>query len=150
MPRLLTVLVAAVTAAVAVPAVADAATLHQDGHTHRILLQDAVGETNLVSVEGARAIVIHDANAPIAMARVPTCMRVDARTVSCAAVRHLEVDLGPGPDVATVDTPLDVEIQRSARSWAARPRRRAAPGSGAGAARWRRQRCSRRPSRGWR
>jgi len=113
MPRMLIAVAASVAAAVAVPAVAHGATLHQDGRTpHRVLLQDAVGETNLVSVEGSRAIVIHDANAPIAVEGVPTCMPVDDRTVRCSAsIRRLEIDLGQGPDVATVDTPLPVEIE---------------------------------------
>lgn len=113
MPRMLTALAVAATAAVAVPAVAHGATLHQDGRTpHGVLLQDAVGETNLISVEGDRAVVIHDANAPIAVDGLPPCMRVDTHTVRCsAAIRRLEIDLGPGPDVATVGTPLPLEIE---------------------------------------
>jgi hypothetical protein len=103
-----------VVAAVAVPSVAQAATLHQDGRaTHRILLQDEVGETNLVSVEGSRSVVIHDANVPITVDHVPGCMSVDARTVSCSASarRRIELDLGDGPDVVTVATPRPVEIE---------------------------------------
>jgi Ca2+-binding RTX toxin-like protein len=99
-------------AAVAVPSVAQGATLRQDGRTpHRVLLQDESGEVNLVSVEGSRSVVIEDANAPITVADVPTCMPLDARTVSCSAVRRIELDLGYGPDVVTVATPIPVEIE---------------------------------------
>jgi hypothetical protein len=100
-------------AAVAVPSVAQGATLYQDGRaSHRVLLRDESGETNLVSVEGSRSVVIHDANAPITVAHVPGCMPVDARTVSCSAsVRRIELDLGHGPDVAAIATPRPVEIE---------------------------------------
>lgn len=58
--------VVAVAAAVAVPAVAGTATIHQDGRTpHRLLLQDDTGQTNFIDVEGSRAVVIHDTLVPI-------------------------------------------------------------------------------------
>jgi Ca2+-binding RTX toxin-like protein len=113
MTRTLLAAAAAMTA-FAVPSVAHGATLHQDGSPHRLLLQDASGETNLVSVEGSRALVIRDSNAPIRLARVPACVRLDAYAVKCAAVRHLDVDLGPGPDVATVATPREVSLEGGA------------------------------------
>jgi hypothetical protein len=101
----------AVTAAFVLPAAAGAATLHQDGRTpHRVLLQDATGETNLISVSGEQSVLIHDLNMPIAIDDVPTCMPLDAHTVSCAAIRRVELDLGIGPDRVNVDTPLPVEI----------------------------------------
>jgi len=105
---------AAAMAAFVVPSVAHGATLHQNGGPHRLLLQDAQGETNLVSVEGSRALVIRDINAPIRLARVPTCMRIDAYAVRCAAVRHLDVDLGAGPDIATIATPREVSVEGGA------------------------------------
>jgi hypothetical protein len=115
MPRLLLTAAVAVAATAAVPSLAHGATLHQDGRTpHRILLQDESGETNLVSVEGSRSVVIHDANAPITVAGVPTCMPLDARTVSCSVVRRIELDLGAGPDVAVIDTPHAVELDGGA------------------------------------
>jgi hypothetical protein len=101
----------AIVAAVALPSVAQGATLHQDGK-YRVLLQDEAGETNLVSVEGSRAVVIHDTNMPIKLAGVPGCNRLDAYTVRCAADRRIvELDLGDGPDVAVVSTPREVEIE---------------------------------------
>ncbi|HZB77376.1 MAG TPA: hypothetical protein VE526_14185 [Solirubrobacteraceae bacterium] len=105
----------AITAAVAVPSVADAATLHQDGRTpHRVLLQDATGETNLVTVTGTQSVLIRDLNVPITVAGVPTCMALDAYTVSCAAVRRIDLDLGAGPDHANVDTPHPVSLEGGA------------------------------------
>jgi hypothetical protein len=101
----------AIAAAVALPSVAQGATLHQNGK-FRVLLQDAVGETNLVSVEGSRAVVIHDTNMPIKLAGVPGCNRLDAYTVRCAADRRIvELDLGDGPDVATISTTREVELE---------------------------------------
>ena len=41
-------------------------------------------------------------------------MPLDAYTVSCAAVRRVELDLGVGPDVARIDTPHAVEIEGGA------------------------------------
>jgi Ca2+-binding RTX toxin-like protein len=106
---------AAVTAAFAVPAAAHGATLHQDGRTpHRLLLQAAPGETNLVSVEGSRSLVIRDDGAPIRAARVPTYMPIDDHAVRCAAVRRLELDLGDGPDVAAIATPRELSIEGGA------------------------------------
>ena len=114
MSRILLSTVVVVVAAVAVPSAAQGATLYQDGRaSHRILLQDESGETNLVSVEGSRSVVIHDANAPITVDGVPGCMPVDPRTVSCSASarRRIELDLGAGPDVAIVVTPRPVAIE---------------------------------------
>jgi Ca2+-binding RTX toxin-like protein len=117
MPRSPLAAAVAITAAVAVPSVADAATLYQDGRApHRVLLQDATGETNLVTVEGSQSVLIHDTNIPITVAGVPTCMPLDAHTVSCAAVRRVELDLGAGPDHAIIDTPHAVEIEGGAGS----------------------------------
>ena len=110
MPRILLTAALAIAAAVAVPSIAHGATLHQDGW-NRILLQDEVGETNLVSVEGSRSVVINDLNAPIAVAGVRTCKPLDAYTVRCAAARRIELDLGHGPDVAVIATPREVEIE---------------------------------------
>ena len=115
MPRISLAAAVAVTVAVAVPSVADAATLYQDGRTpHRVLLQDATGETNLVTVQGSQSVLIEDLNAPITVAGVPTCMPLDAYTVSCAAVRRIELDLGDAPDHAIIDTPHSVSLEGGA------------------------------------
>jgi Ca2+-binding RTX toxin-like protein len=116
MPRILLVAAVTVAAAVAVPSLAHGATLHQEGRTpHKVLLQAEPGETNLVSVEGSRAVVIRDdGGAPIALAGVPTCMPLDAYAVSCSAARRIELDLGDGPDVAVIGTPHDVSLEGGA------------------------------------
>jgi Ca2+-binding RTX toxin-like protein len=115
MNRILVAAAVTVAAAVAVPSMAHGATIHQDGRTpHRILLQDAVGESNLVSVEGSKSVVFHDLNVPIEIAGVPTCMAIDAYTVSCSAVRRIELDLGVGQDFARIDSTLPVQIDGGA------------------------------------
>jgi hypothetical protein len=111
-PGALLVAAVAIAAAVALPSVAEAATIHQDGRTpHRLLLQDDTDQTNLVTVEGSRSVVFQDLLVPIKLGRAPTCMRIDAYTVSCSAVRRIELDLGIGADVATIDTPRAVSIE---------------------------------------
>ena len=116
MPRILLTAAVAVAAAVTVPSVAHGATLYQEGRApHRLLLQAEPGETNLISVEGSRAVVIRDdGGAPIALADVPTCMPLDAYAVSCSAVRRIELDLGDGPDVAVIATPHPVSLEGGA------------------------------------
>ena len=115
MPRFPLLAAVAVAAAVAVPSVAQGATVHQDGRTpHKLLVQAAPGETNLVSVNGSRAVVIRDDGTPLTLSGVPTCMPLDAHTVSCSAVRRVELDLGDGPDVAVIDTPREVEVEGGA------------------------------------
>jgi hypothetical protein len=113
MPRLLLTAAVALAAAVAVPSVADAATLHQDGkRSHRVLLQDTAGDVNLISVQGSKHVLIQDANMPIEIDRVPWCMPVDAYTVSCSPwVQQIDMDLGGGPDVAVIESSKDIEIE---------------------------------------
>ena len=115
MPRILLIAAVAIAAAVALPSIAHGSTLYQDGRTpHKLLLQGDPDETNLVSVEGSRAVVIRDDGAPLRLAGVRTCMRLDARAVSCSAVRRIELDLGEGPDVAVIGTPREVEVEGGA------------------------------------
>jgi RTX calcium-binding nonapeptide repeat (4 copies) len=115
MPRIPLVAAVAITAAVALPSIAHGSTLYQDGRTpHKLLLQGDPDETNLVSVEGSRAVVIRDDGAPLRLAGVRTCMRLDARAVSCSAVRRIKLDLGEGPDVAGIGTPREVEVEGGA------------------------------------
>jgi Ca2+-binding RTX toxin-like protein len=115
MPRLLVTAAVALAAAVALPSLAQGATLHQDGHHKRILLQDVAGDTNLVSVEGSKSVVIRDINVPIKVANLPSCMPFeDGYAVRCANVRNVELDLGDGQDVVNVDSRLPVEIEGDA------------------------------------
>ena len=115
MPRILLIAAVAVVAAVAVPSIAHGSTLYQEGRTpHKLLLRGGPDETNLVTVEGSRAVVIRDDGAPLRLAGVRTCMRLDARAVSCLAVRRIELDLGEGPDVAGIGMPREVEVEGGA------------------------------------
>ena len=111
MRRILITAAVAVAAAVALPQVAQGATLHQNGK-HRILLQDTAGDANLVTVQGSHRVLIEDINRPIEVDDVPACMPVDAYSVSCApSVRSIELDLGDGFDVATVNSTKPVEVE---------------------------------------
>ena len=115
MPRSLVIAAVAAAAAIALPSAADAATIHQDGRTpHRILLQDTAGDTNLLNITGSRSVVFHDTNKPIEIDDVPTCMPLDAHTVSCSAVKRIDLDLGGGTDVAVIDTSLPVDLEGGA------------------------------------
>ena len=115
MPRILLIAAVAIVAAVAVPSIAHGSTFYQEGRTpHKLLLQGGPDETNLVTVEGSRAVVIRDDGAPLRLAGVRTCMRLDARAVSCPAVRRIELDLGERPDVAGIGTPREVEVEGGA------------------------------------
>ena len=113
MPRLLLPAAVALAAAVAVPSVADAATLHQDGkRSHRVLLQDTAGDVNLISVQGSKRVLIQDANLPIQIDDVPWCMPVDAYTVSCSPwVQQIDLDLGGAPDHAVIESSKDIEVE---------------------------------------
>ena len=111
MRRTLITAAVAVAAAAALPQVAQGATLHQDGK-HRVLLQDTAGDANLVTVEGSKRVLIEDINVPIEVDDVPACMPVDAYSVSCApSIRSIDVDLGDGFDVATINSTKPIEVE---------------------------------------
>jgi Ca2+-binding RTX toxin-like protein len=110
--RMLLVAALVAVAMVALPSLAHGATVHKDSRTpHRLLVQADPGETNLISVEGSKSVVIRDDGTPLSVAGVPTCMRLDTHAVSCSAVRRVELDLGDGPDVAAIATPHEVEVE---------------------------------------
>ena len=113
MPRLL-LAAALAAAALALPTAAQAATIERDPTSHELLFRGNPDETNLVTVTGSHRLVIEDLNAPIKLAGVPTCKRIDARSVRCAAVRRVSLDLNDGFDVATIATPRDVWISGGA------------------------------------
>ena len=115
MRRSLITAAAALAAAVAIPAAADAATIHQDGkRPYRFLLQDTAGDANLVTVSGSKHIVFQDANAPIEIGRAPTCMALDAYTVRCSNVRQIDLDLGDGTDYAAIATSVPIDLEGGA------------------------------------
>jgi Ca2+-binding RTX toxin-like protein len=111
MRRILITAAVAVAAAIALPQVAQAATLHQDGK-HGVLLQDTAGDANLVTVQGSKRVLIEDLNVPIEIDGVRACMPLDAYIVSCArSVRRIDLDLGDGFDVATVNSTKPIEVE---------------------------------------
>ena len=67
MRRSLITAAATLAAAVAIPAAADAATIHQDGkRPYRFLLQDTAGDANHLTVSGSKHIVFQDATGTLA------------------------------------------------------------------------------------
>ena len=89
-------------AAVAVPSAAHGATVEKyDGVPRTLLLTGAPEETNLVTVEGSRHVVITDLNMPLELGHAPGCKQLDPRSVRCGAVRQVWLDLNDGPDVAS-------------------------------------------------
>ena len=103
---------AAIAAALLLPAAADAATIHPDSRTpHALFIEAAPDETNLISIDGRRNLVIRDIGAPLVIDGVPTCTRIDVDAVSCAAVRKLELELGTGPDVAVIGSPVQMLVE---------------------------------------
>ena len=64
---------AAAGVAVAVPSVAHGATIHSDLRTpHSLLVYAGHDETNLVTVEGSKSVLIRDDGTPIIRARTST------------------------------------------------------------------------------
>jgi Ca2+-binding RTX toxin-like protein len=103
-------------AAVAVPSAAQAATLEPfDGIRHTMLLTGAPGETNLVSVDDSKSVVvISDLNMPLELRDARNCVSVDSRTVSCMNVKRVALDLNDGPDVASIATSREMWVDGGA------------------------------------
>ena len=111
MPRRILLAAVVLAAAVVLPSAAQAATIYPDSRTpHRLYVYAEPGETNLVTVEGDKHVLIRDDGTPLKVDGVPTCMPIDAHTVGCSAVRRIELSLGNGPDVAVIATPHEVEL----------------------------------------
>jgi hypothetical protein len=108
MPRVLVAAAVGIAAAVAVPSLAEAATIHKDGRTsHRLLLQDDTDQTNFVTVEGSRVVVFHDTLVPIKIDRVPTCISTSASgRTSRRSTRRTPCPSTAGPaTIATTPSP---------------------------------------------
>lgn len=112
MPRILVFAAVCIAAAIAVPSVAQGATVYQEGRpASGLLVQAEPGETNLVSVKGSMFLEIRDDGTPLKLARGGMCKRLDAHAVRCKPLHRLELDLNDGPDVAVVDTPHPVAVE---------------------------------------
>lgn len=113
MPRILLLAAVSIAAAVALPSVAQGATVYQEGRpASGLLVQADPGETNLVSVKGSMFLEIRDDGTPLKLSGGATkCKRLDAHAVRCKPLHRLDLDLQDGPDVAVVDTPHAVEIE---------------------------------------
>ena len=112
MPRILVFAAVCIAAAIALPSVAQGATVYQEGRpASGLLVQADPGETNLVSVKGSMFLEIRDDGTPLKLARGGTCKRLDAHAVRCKPLHRLDLDLQDGPDVAVIDTPHPVSVE---------------------------------------
>ena len=113
MRRILLLAAVSITAAVALPSVAQGATVYQEGRpASGLLVQADPGETNLISVKGSMFLEIRDEGTPLKLSGgAMKCKRLDAHAVRCKPLHRLDLDLQDGPDVAVVDTPHAVEIE---------------------------------------
>ena len=105
MPRRLVIATVALAAVFAIPSLAQAATLYKEARTpHHLLLQADPGETNLVTVEGSKSVVIRDdGGGPIKVAGRAHVHAASTRSPSAARRSGaLDLDLGDGPDVAVI------------------------------------------------
>ena len=85
MPRLPLLLAALVAATIALPSVAQGATLERyDGIPGTMLLTGAPAETNLISVEDRPgSVVITDNAGPLKLKDAFGCLRLDSNSASC-------------------------------------------------------------------
>ena len=74
-------------------------------HTPQDPAAGHTGQTNLLSVEGHEVRLRPGPQRADQVDGVPTCMPIDAYTVSCSAVHRVELDLAGGPDVANSARP---------------------------------------------
>jgi RTX calcium-binding nonapeptide repeat (4 copies) len=112
MPRTSIVAAACIAAAVAMPSVAQGATVYQEGRpASGYLVQAEPGETNLVSVTGSMFLEIRDDGTPLKVAGASKCKRLDAHAVRCKPLHRLDLDLQDAADVAVIDTPHPVEVE---------------------------------------
>jgi RTX calcium-binding nonapeptide repeat (4 copies) len=115
MPRILVFAVVCIAAAIAVPSVAQGATVYHEGRpASGLLVQADPGETNLVSVKGSMFLEIRDDGTPLKLAREGACKRLDAHAVRCRPLHRLDLDLEDGPDVAVIDTPHPLSVEGGA------------------------------------
>jgi hypothetical protein len=107
---------AALVAAIALPAAAQGATLERyDGIPGTMLLTGAPAETNLISVEDRPgSVVITDDAGPLKLERAFGCTRLDANSARCLLAKQVWLDLNDGNDVATIASRREVWVNGGA------------------------------------
>jgi Ca2+-binding RTX toxin-like protein len=116
MHRLPLLLAAVVAATIALPCVAQGATLERyDGIPGTMLLTGAPAETNLISVEDRPgSVLIRDDAGPLNLKRALGCLRLDSNSARCFLAKQVWLDLGDGNDVATIATRREVAVNGGA------------------------------------
>jgi len=115
--RRLLLLAALVAATMAVPSVAQAATLERfPGIPNTMLLSEtAEAETNLIVVEDRPgSVVITDHAGPLKLKRAFGCLRLDERSARCWLTKRVALDLGDSNDVANIATAREVWLDGGA------------------------------------
>jgi Ca2+-binding RTX toxin-like protein len=112
MHRLL-LLAALVAATLALPSLAQGATLERQHQT--MLLTAGAAETNLISVEDRPgSVVITDNAGPLKLKRAHGCLRLDSNSARCFLTKQVWLDLGDGNDVATIASRREVSVSGGA------------------------------------
>jgi Ca2+-binding RTX toxin-like protein len=116
MNRLPLLIAALVAATIALPSVAQGATLERyHGVPGTMLLSEETAETNLINVEDRPgSVVITDNAGPLKLKRALGCLRLDSRSARCFFAKQVWLDLGAGNDVAAIATRRAVSINGGA------------------------------------
>ncbi len=109
-------LAALVAATVALPSVAQGATLERySGISGTMQLTAAPAETNLITVEDRPlSVVIIDNAGPLKLKRATGCVRLDSNSARCFLTKQVWLDLGDRNDVASVASRHAVSINGGA------------------------------------
>jgi RTX calcium-binding nonapeptide repeat (4 copies) len=112
MNRLPLLLAALVAATIALPAVAQGATLERlTDAPNTVELLAAPNETNLISVEDRPgSVLIRDDAQPLKLKRALGCLRVDSHSVRCFFTKRVWIDMGDRNDHASIATRREVGL----------------------------------------
>jgi Ca2+-binding RTX toxin-like protein len=115
MNRLL-LIAALVAATIALPSVAQGATLERySGIPGTMQLTAGPSETNLITVEDrALSVLIRDDAGPLKLKRGTGCLRLDTNSARCFLTKQVWLDLGDSNDVAAVASRRPVSISGGA------------------------------------
>jgi Ca2+-binding RTX toxin-like protein len=116
MNRLPLLIAALVAATIALPSVAQGATLERySGVPGTIVLTAGQAETNLITVEDRPgSVVVTDNAGPLKLKRALGCLRLDSNSARCFFAKQVWLDLGDSNDVAAIATRRVVSIDGGA------------------------------------
>jgi len=116
MNRLPLLIAALVAATIALPSVAQGATLERNADVPSTLeLNAGPLETNLITVEDRPgSVVITDNAGPLKLKRALSCFRLDSNSARCFLAKRVWIALDDGNDVAAIATRREVSIHGGA------------------------------------